>query len=167
MWSVSGWPTRPRTSTLIGVAASVFISGVAFVVQFLIDADGRADTIEQSVAALEQRMTAYAEETNARITSGFENVSEATALYGAVGASRLNADAVTDLVRTTLGVVQSGDPLIAEFAQKELDRLSGYFKALGQRSERHLRGRGPGLAALPHPGGQPHHRCHQSDHSGR
>ncbi len=128
-----GASTEP--ATLVGLGVSIFISGVAFVVQFLIDADSRADAIADSLAAMRQRFDWYTEETRNSISTGFDNVSEATSLYGAVNASRLNTAAVTDLVRTTVSVIENGGPLIAEFAQREIDRLAGYLKALGLRSD--------------------------------
>ena len=64
----------------------------------------------------------------------FEKISDATELFGAVEASALRIDRITQLVKIATTVAQRDDSLVSRFAQFEITRLSGYLKDLGQQA---------------------------------
>jgi hypothetical protein len=121
--------------TLLAVGTSVFVSGVAFVVQFLIEVEGRIDTVRDAMDRVEMRYDAHSRETDQMIREEFKKINEATDLFGAVEASALNTDAMTQLVRNSTKVVRGERSLVSAFAQAEINRLSSYLKALGQGAD--------------------------------
>src|SRR5690606_6212785 len=73
--------------------------------------------------------------TQALIREEITKVSAATELFGAVEASALRTDVVTQLVRNATSVKRAETPLVFEFAQAEINRLSGYLRDLGQQAD--------------------------------
>jgi hypothetical protein len=112
---------------VLGVAMSLFIAGIAFVVQFLHDVEKRLETMED---AYESHATA----TEDRISNGFKKINEATELFALVEASALKTDAVTQLVRNSTRV-EASPPLVFDFAQAEIARLSEMLKRVSDGSD--------------------------------
>jgi hypothetical protein len=102
--------THMPISTLVGVGVSLFIGGIAFVVQFLVD-------LAEHIAGLESRLG---------------SVNEATKLIGLVEASAVRTETVIGLVRNAATISGGSPPLISVFAGNEIARLSGYLRELGQ-----------------------------------
>jgi hypothetical protein len=120
---------------ILGIGASVFISGVAFVIQFLIDVENRIDVVESTLQNVERRYDAHNRETRKMITDEFTKINAATELFGAVEASALKTDAVTQLVKNSTAVKRDIPPLIFDFAQAEISRLSRYLKVLADAGD--------------------------------
>jgi hypothetical protein len=120
------------TSTIVGVGASVFIGGVAFVTQFLIEVTEKVVSVEDSVESLNAENAAQIASIKELVRTGFRNVSAATDLFGLVEASALRTDEIVALVQNSTEITERSSPLVARFAQAEIARLSTYLKELGQ-----------------------------------
>jgi hypothetical protein len=120
---------------LVGVGASVFVSGVAFVTQFLVDVEGRIDNVESTLQSVESRYEEHNRETQRMIKDEFTKINAATELFGAVEASALRTDAVTQLVKNSTGVKRDTPSLVFDFAQAEIMRLSSYLKVLSHTGD--------------------------------
>jgi hypothetical protein len=149
------------TSVIVGVAVSAFVGGVAFITQFLMEVDERLDTVgrglqnlesryarlegsyvehvaklegsyAEHVAKLEGSYTEHVDATSKLIRDEFTKINDATKLFGLVEASALKTDAMTQLVKNSTSIPQGTPPLVFDFAQGEIARLSGYLKELGQ-----------------------------------
>jgi hypothetical protein len=107
------------------VAGSVFVGGVVFIVQFLVDVERRLDATEASQR--EQRSSL-----EQLVNDRFAKVSQATELFGHVEASCLRTDAVVDLVRHSARIDDGAPRLIANFVQSEIVRLSDVLERLGE-----------------------------------
>jgi hypothetical protein len=119
---------------LLAIGASVYVSGIAFVVQFLIDVESRLEHLQDSIGQVEERYELHSQEVSRMTREQFEKINAATQLFGAVEASALRIDRITQLVRDATTVAQRGDHLVSRFAQSEITRLSGYLKDLGQQA---------------------------------
>ena len=120
--------------TLLAIGTSVFVSGIAFVVQFLLDVEARVEALQDSMATVEARYEHHSLEIARMTREQFEKINNATQLFGAVEASALRNDRVTQLVRDATTVAADRDSLVSRFAQSEIARLSGYLKDLGQQA---------------------------------
>jgi hypothetical protein len=116
-----------NSHVVLGVGSSLFVAGIAFVVQFLYDVEKRLETM---AAAYED----HAGATEERITSGFKQINEATELFSLVEASALKTDAMTQLVRNSTQVEPS-PPLVFEFVQSEIARLSELLKRISEGAD--------------------------------
>lgn len=121
--------------TILGIGASVFIGGVAFVTQFLIDVERRIDYVEETLQSVEERYDEHNRSVRKMITDEFTKINAATELFGAVEASALKTDAVTQLVKNSTAVKRDATPLIFDFAQAEITRLSRYLKVLADSGD--------------------------------
>ncbi|WP_027345720.1 hypothetical protein [Hamadaea tsunoensis] len=108
-----------QNSQIVSVGLSVFISGVVVVVEFLIEVEQRMDRLEVS-------QEAHARATHEKITAGINRINEATELYGAVEASAVKSDEVTQLVRHATRIPEQPD-LVTKFVQMEISRMSRFL----------------------------------------
>jgi hypothetical protein len=120
---------------LLGLGTSIYVSGLAFVIQFLVDVENRIERVEVATRRVERRHDQHDRQTEQMIRDEFEKINEATKLFGAVEASALNSDAVTQLVQNSTRVVRSTGSLVSDFAQGEIARLSTYLRDLGQGAD--------------------------------
>lgn len=112
---------------VFGLSVSLFIAGIAFIVQFLYEVEKR----------LEQMEDAYADQARAtddRISEGFRNVNVATELFSDVQRSPLRTDVMTELVRNSISI-KPAPTLLFEFAQSEIGRLSDMLKSLSEGAD--------------------------------
>lgn len=130
-----GLDAQVGAPVILGIGASVFVSGVAFLTQFLVDVEGRIDTVEATLQSVEHRYDQHNEETRQMITDEFKKINAATELFGAVEASALKTDSVTQLVKNSTAVKRDIPPLVFDFAQAEIMRLSGYLKVLSHAGD--------------------------------
>jgi hypothetical protein len=130
-----GLSSDVESQTLLGVGASVFISGVAFMTQFLMDVESRIDTVEATLRNVERRYEDHDRQNRLMITEEFKKINEATELFGAVEASALKTDSVTQLVKNSTAVKKGSPSLIFDFAQAEINRLSRYLKVLADAGD--------------------------------
>jgi len=119
-------------STATGIAVALFIGGIAFITQFLIDLATRIESGAQAMRKLEASFSEHTETTHQMITDKFAKINDATELFGLVEASALKTDAMTQLVKHSTTVAKGAPSLIFDFTQAEIVRLSGYLKELGQ-----------------------------------
>lgn len=94
------------------VTLSVLIGGVALVIQFLIEFEGRLQQLEAS------------------LRTTFHKVNEATELFKLLEESALQADVVTQLVRNSAQIKPNLPSLVHDLAQSELGRISAFLKEL-------------------------------------
>jgi uncharacterized protein DUF6879 len=125
---------KTEGQTLLAIGTSVFVSGIAFVVQFLLDVEARVEVLQDSMRQVEERYEHHSQEIARMTREQFEKINDATELFGAVEASALRIDRVTQLVRDATTVARDRDSLVSRFAQSEIVRLSGYLKDLGQQA---------------------------------
>lgn len=123
------------TVVVLGIGVSVFVGGVAFVVQFLIDAENLIQTLDQTVQKVEVAQRNQQAITQSLIKEEFKKVSAATELFDAVDASALKTDVVIQLVRHATSFNRDDPPLVRQFVQDEIARLSGYLRDLGQQAD--------------------------------
>lgn len=107
------------------VILSVFIGGAVFVIQFLIDVDGRLQVVQ-----IENRRHYNTVET--LVEMGFSRINEATELFGLVERSPVQTDIVTQLVRNCTQLSSEASDIVHRFAQAEITRLSQFLRALGE-----------------------------------
>jgi hypothetical protein len=116
-----------RLHVVFGLSVSLFVAGIAFIVQFLYEVEKRLERME----------TAYsdqAEVTAERVTDGFKKINEATELFALVEASALKTDAMTQLVRNSTRI-EASPVLVFDFAQAEVSRLSDMLKTLSDGAD--------------------------------
>lgn len=121
---------RPDPEVVVGIGVSVFISGIAFVVQFLIEVEGRIDDME---ATHVRAQTSYAQHHAATLNAvrgGFARVNSGTDLYARLEQAGLDPETLLEFARNAEATAQRAEPLIVEFAQHEIARLSGYLRDL-------------------------------------
>jgi hypothetical protein len=126
---------RNNIDAIVGVGVSVFVSGIAFVVQFLIEVDDQVlqlgKELKNSVSELQDSVKRLGESYREELAQ----ISQATELFGLVERSALKTDKVAQLVRDASTVEDGVAPLIYGFAQAEMDRLSELLRYLGQQAE--------------------------------
>ena len=123
-----------ETQLLLGIGAAVLVCGIAFMVQFLLDVESRIGYLQDSMREATQRDEHHRREVARMTDEQLEKINDATELFGAVEASALRTDRVTQLVRDAATVARRSDSLVSRFAQYEFSRLSGYLRALGQHA---------------------------------
>lgn len=97
------------------VGTSLFLSGVVFVVMYLIDVEGRLDTVE----AGQQR---NAVSTEGLLQVGFRNFSRATATFAELDLARTPTEQVMKLV-DDISHLDTENDLVFRFGQTEIQRL--------------------------------------------
>lgn len=107
------------------ITLSVFIGGVALVVQYLVEFENRFGAVEASQA---QHFTTIEKLINEK----FSSINEATELFGLVESSMLRTDLVTQLVRNSTRLTPASHQLIYDFAQSEIGRISDFIRDLGE-----------------------------------
>jgi hypothetical protein len=110
------------------VLLSVLVSGVTLVVQFLAEFDTRLQALELN----QNRHFGLVDEL---IRKRFDNISEATELFGRIENSPVRTDLVKQLVRHSASLDGSTDQLIHLFAHSEITRVSDFMKGLTERGE--------------------------------
>ncbi|MFC4535467.1 hypothetical protein [Sphaerisporangium dianthi] len=110
---------------IYSVILSTFLGGVVYVIQYLVE----VDTQLQAVRDEQRRHHGTIE---ALVRSGFSRISEATELFGLVESSAFRTDVVTQLVRNATQLGPETPELIHDFAQAEIERMSRFFRELGE-----------------------------------
>jgi hypothetical protein len=103
---------------------ATFISGVVFVVQFLVDVDTQLEAVGQ-----EQRRQHRS--THLLVADGFSKIDEANKLFGLIEASALQADVVTQFVRNAAKVGDDVPDLVKSLVDHEVTRMSKFLKEIG------------------------------------
>lgn len=108
-----------------GITLSVFFGGIVFVIQFLIEVDGRLQN-------LQTRQLAHQAAVENLVKTGFSRISEVTELFGLVEASRLQTEIITQLLRNCTSLGEHPSELVYRFAQSEILRISDLLKGLSE-----------------------------------
>jgi hypothetical protein len=128
-----GLDANIRNQVLVGIGASIFISGIAFVVQFLIEVEERLDAVEDALERTQTRYDDHQEALRETIRAEFVKINMATELFARIESSGVEHH-VVQLARNSAGIESSSPPLIVDFAQHEIGRLAGYLKGLADGS---------------------------------
>jgi hypothetical protein len=107
------------------VAGSVFVGGVVFIVQFLIE-------VERRLEAAETTQRRHGVSVEQLIDDRFTKVSQATELFGRVEESCLRTDVVVELVRRAARIDDAAPDLVGNFVRSEIARLSEVLERLGE-----------------------------------
>ncbi|MGH3751385.1 MAG: hypothetical protein ACRDRP_01605 [Pseudonocardiaceae bacterium] len=102
---------------------TLLIGGSTLLAQFMIDFGDHLDKVEE-------KQEDHAIEMRSLIEDSFARTSKATELFQAVEASALQTDAVIQLVRHSTQISPASPPLLYEFAQLQIDRMSEFLKEL-------------------------------------
>jgi len=113
-----------QENQVFSLGLSFFISGVVVVVEFLIE-------VEQRMDRLQHTQQENARSTEEKIDTGIRRINEATELYGAVEASAVKTDEVTQLVRNSTRIPEQ-PYLITRFVQAEISRMSRFLMEVGK-----------------------------------
>lgn len=111
---------RPMT-----ILMALFVAGVAYVTQFLIDLEHRAEEREVT-----QRR--HFEQFSEDVASRVNRISEATELFGMVEASAVRTDEVMQLVRHATRVPPSSPEVVLGLVQAEIARVSSFLKEVAE-----------------------------------
>ncbi|TWJ08346.1 hypothetical protein LX16_4574 [Stackebrandtia albiflava] len=129
----------------LAVMASVFLGGVAFVTQFLVDTERKLDglqrSLEHEIAALRRDNAEHLEalreahsnhqrKLDGHIRRTFRQISEATELHALVSDSPLPAQAVSDWVRAAVQVSKETPELTSQVIQSEIRRGLTFMREL-------------------------------------
>ncbi len=116
----------PTNQTQIWVRmASVFITGITLLVQFLID-------FEKRLEGVEEKQENNSTEMQAMIKEGFGQMGEVIKLFQALEASALQTDTVTQLVQHATQIKPGSPSLVYGFAQSQISRMSQLLKDLSE-----------------------------------
>ncbi|MDQ7904276.1 phosphatidylserine/phosphatidylglycerophosphate/cardiolipin synthase family protein [Phytohabitans sp. ZYX-F-186] len=138
-YSVTNLTAQPD---IYAVMLGAFVGGVTLVVDFLVEFDNRLKAVEKGQMEVEDGLTHHGDSTNAlvrdrfnaverMVEEKFSKINEATALFGLVEASAVRTDLVTQLVRHSTQIDSSFPPIVYEFAQSEIERMTAFLKELG------------------------------------
>lgn len=124
---------------MYSVVFSVFVGGVTLVVDFLVEFDNRLKVVEDGLVAHSTRTEAFVRDKfltiERMVEEKFSKINEATELFGLVEASAVRTDLVTQLVRHSTRINPDSPPIVYEFAQSEISRISAFLRELGAGSD--------------------------------
>ncbi len=107
------------------ITVTLLIGSLTFVVQFMNDVEHRLESVEE-------KQEAHTVEIRSLVKDGFARMNKATALFNAVEASAVQTDAVTRLVQYSTQIEPDSPPLVHEFAQSQINRMSQFLKELSE-----------------------------------
>jgi hypothetical protein len=105
------------------IAAAAVFGSVALVVQFLMEFERRLAGVEAGLADAVGRI-------RETVRQGFAKVNDATELVTQMETAGVRPDAVTRLVKHAAGISPHAPPLVRDFVQLEVDRLSELLRGL-------------------------------------
>jgi hypothetical protein len=117
-----------KANDSLSVGAAVFTSGVVLVIQFLISVERQLERVRADVDTQLNR-------TAARMVGSLGAVAEAALLFNAVDSSAVARDRVDGLVRNVAKTPAGTPHLLVALAEAELDRLSRFFRELGETGD--------------------------------
>jgi len=105
------------------IAAAAVFGSVALIVQFLIE-------FERRLARVEDGLDAAVDQIRETVRQGFARVNDATELVARMETAGVHTVAVTNLVRHATGISPHAPPLVRDFVQLEVDRVSELLRGL-------------------------------------
>ncbi|WP_245665932.1 DUF6879 family protein [Actinoplanes subtropicus] len=112
-------------SPAICILLSVLIGGFALMVRFLVDFENRLAAVEQ----LEKDGMA---DLKRMIGEAFDEISEATELFGLIERSALQTDLITQLVRNSTRISPTSPPIVYQFVQAKIKETSDFLKQIAE-----------------------------------
>jgi hypothetical protein len=135
-------PENQQPEILWSIGASLFVAGVVFIAQYLLEVESRIDVLTQGLATHQNRMLGqferHARETERLMREGFSKIQLAEELFGLREASQLHPEEISQiarLVRNRTKIISGAPRLIQDFAQAELARMAEYLKQMSDRSD--------------------------------
>lgn len=110
------------------IMASVFLGGVAFVTQFLVDVERRMERLERTQADHRRAL-------DRRVDVRFRQVGEATKLHDMVFESKIPTSEVGELIRSAVKVDLQTPDLAAKLAGSERNRMMDFLRQLHRNGE--------------------------------
>jgi len=110
------------------IMASVFLGGVAFITQFLVD-------VERRMESLERRQTEHRTSLDQRVDVRFRQVGEATKLYDLVHESGIPEQEMGELIRSAAWVNRDTPELVARLATAERHRMTDFLRQIHRNNE--------------------------------
>ncbi|MEH1012036.1 hypothetical protein V6U90_02765 [Micromonospora sp. CPCC 206060] len=124
-------PTDRQPEVLWNTGASLFIGGVMFVVLHLLDVERQLDSLVKSVDD-------HRDQVVEKLTDGFSRVRLGSELVDLREVSRLSPEEITqiaELIHYRTRITEEATPLVREFAQTEVARLTEQLRRIGDRSD--------------------------------
>jgi hypothetical protein len=116
--------TQLLFSDLVGqIAAAAVFGSVALIVQFLIE-------FERRLAGVEDALGVAVNQIRETVRQGFARVNDATELVARMETGGVQTVALTNLVRHAAGISPHAPPLVRDFVQLEVDRVSELLRGL-------------------------------------
>jgi len=135
-------PDDQQPEMIWNIGASLFVAGVVFIAQYLVEMERRLEALIRSFDDHQARMlrqfSRHATETERRMREGFSKIHLAEELFGLREASQLQPEEITQiakLVRNRTKITSDAPRLIQDFAQAEITRMAEYLKQMGDRSD--------------------------------
>ncbi|WP_127501279.1 DUF6879 family protein [Actinoplanes solisilvae] len=113
---------------VVSVTLSVLIGGVALLVQFLVEFEGRLREVQ--LGQVEQ-----AKSIRECVDARFRAISEATELFGLIEESAVQTELLSQVVRHATKIGPETPELAHRFAHRELVRVAEFLKELGDGGE--------------------------------
>jgi hypothetical protein len=124
----------PEPELVVGIGVSVFVSGIAVVVQFLIEVERRLDSLTETqqtaTTSYELHRTAQQQE----IAAQFSKINSSTRLFAELDRAGLQPGVLAQLARNAIRL-QGGDSFVTRFAQHEIYRLGSLLKGLADGTD--------------------------------
>ncbi|WP_173073102.1 DUF6879 family protein [Phytohabitans rumicis] len=106
------------------ISLSVLIGGVSLLVSYMVDFERRLEATESAVQK-------DVRETQDLVRRELRKINEATELFMGVESSAVGSDHVVQLVQSASRIVPHAPPLVAAFADGEIQRMTTLLKSLG------------------------------------
>lgn len=110
------------------IMASVFLGGVAFVTQFLVDVERRMERLEKSQSEHRKAL-------DRRVDIRFRQIGEATKLHDMVFESNISTTDIGELIQSAVKVDRQTPRLMADLAKSERNRMIDFLRQLHRNGE--------------------------------
>ncbi|MDP9796561.1 hypothetical protein J2S43_005073 [Catenuloplanes nepalensis] len=108
---------------ILAIALSILLGSVTLIAQFLIEFEQRLAVVEEAQQVRSQRMEDL-------VWRAFSRINEATELIGLVETSKMETEVLTQLLRNATRITPDSSPLVFDFVQSEISRMSDFLKEL-------------------------------------
>ncbi len=124
----------PKAELVVGVGVSVFVSGIAVVVQFLIEVERRLDDLAESQRAARDSFQRHSTEQQRELTAQIAKINSSTQLFSELEEAGLQPRVLAQLARNAVEM-HAGESVVTRFAQHEIDRLDRLLKCLADEAD--------------------------------
>lgn len=108
---------------ILAIALSILLGSVTLIAQFLIEFEQRLASVEEAGQDRAQRMEAL-------VWRAFARINEATELLGLVETSKMDTEVFVQFLRHATRITPESSPLVFDFVQSEISRMSDFLKEL-------------------------------------